>query len=460
MLRESLVGYSAAFVEYLTQLGLPTAGVVTGVEERRRLLILVPDAIERLPPERRGEAMYLSKFLSAIGGGLFDAALNYLWNETVANLRQKVVHFDLQYFLDSAVDPSRRRSIQSEDDLERLEDWELIRGCRDIGIVSDLGYRHLDYVRNMRNHASAAHPNHADLTAIQLAAMLESCIREVLSTMPHGPMLQVKSLLYNLRQQVLGPEHVANLPELWASFPGRLLGATLRAVFGMYTDPATESDVRTNIARVAPSLWAVVHDDERTEVGVKYATFKVNADVRRQELAREFLVVVEGLSYLPEEQLVGEINAALDRLYAAHIGWDNFHNEDPHAAILAGIVPRNREVPRSIMRKFVKVLVLCRTGNGYGVAWSARPHYDDMIRRFSAREQAIVLAAPTDADVSSRLSLSGCQRHYREVLALMTIADGRLELVAKLLGTADLASVRTNQAYLSALRSAGISSFV
>ena len=75
----------------------------------------------------------------------------------VANLRAKVVRFDLVYFYDSVfTDPDRRKHFNTEEDLLQLDDWQLIKGCKGIGILSDIGFRHLDYIRDMRNWASAA----------------------------------------------------------------------------------------------------------------------------------------------------------------------------------------------------------------------------------------------------------------------------------------------------------------
>lgn len=46
----------------------------------------------------------------------------------------------------------------------KLDDSELIQGADKIGLISDLGFRHLDYVKYMRNRASAAHPNQNQIT--------------------------------------------------------------------------------------------------------------------------------------------------------------------------------------------------------------------------------------------------------------------------------------------------------
>ncbi|WP_218103893.1 hypothetical protein [Paenibacillus hemerocallicola] len=144
-------------------------------------------------------AMYISKFVAACSAGLFDAALNMLWNETVVNLREKVKRFDMDYFLDSVITDSKRRAaFRSEDDLAKLEEWELVKGCRDTGIITDIGFKHLDYIRDKRNHASAAHPNHNDLSGLQLVSWLETCIKEVLVKEPKGAVVQINSYFTTL----------------------------------------------------------------------------------------------------------------------------------------------------------------------------------------------------------------------------------------------------------------------
>ena len=71
-------------------------------------------------------------------------------------------------------------------DRVELPDADLLRACREIGLLSDVGFTQVDHVRYMRNHASAAHPNQVDLTGLQLANWLETCIRQVI-TLPQDP---------------------------------------------------------------------------------------------------------------------------------------------------------------------------------------------------------------------------------------------------------------------------------
>lgn len=161
---------------------------------------MFPHVITLINPQVRAVSPYLSKFIAACGAGLFDAALNFLWDETVLHLRHKVVNFDLNYFYDTVeTDPTKRSKLKTEADLVEVSEWELIKGCKDIGILSDIGYKHLDYIRDMRNWASAAHPNQNQLSGLMLVSWLETCIKEVIAKEPNNSAVQVKLLLNNIR---------------------------------------------------------------------------------------------------------------------------------------------------------------------------------------------------------------------------------------------------------------------
>jgi hypothetical protein len=334
--------------------------------------------------------MYISKFVAACAGGLFDAALNYLWDETVVNLRAKVVRFDLAYFYASAVESEeQRKSFKTDDDLVKLDDWALIRGCRQIGILSEIGFKHLDYIRDMRNWASAAHPNHTELTGLQLSAWLETCIREVLIKEPEGPGVEVRTLLHNLRNEILTADDVPAIEAAIQRLPDEIARSLLRTIFGMFVDPKTDAQVKENIRLVSRATWGISSEEARYEVGLRYATYSANGDVTRKSAAKEFLDRVGGLGYLPTDTLAVELNEQLENLFAAHHAWSNYTNEVPHAKSLASYVPESGVIPQAVLTKYVKTLLLCRVGDanwGDGVSRGAKPYYDRLLTKMQERE--------------------------------------------------------------------------
>ena len=235
----------------------------------------------------------------------------------------------------------------------------------------------------MRNHASAAHPNQNGITGLQISAWLETCIVEVLAKEPAAPAFEVRRLLNSLRMEQLSEDHVPPIAGALQQLPEDLSASLLRAILGMYTDPAIGSQVRDNLRMVANSVWEVVSDDARREAGLKQATLTVNGEVKRASLAREFIEIVEGQEFLTESTLATELSTALDSLMTAHQGWHNFHTEPGPARLLNRLVPQSGSVPRAVMEKYVKTVLMCRIGNGYGVSWEAEPHYDELLARFN-----------------------------------------------------------------------------
>ncbi len=409
-------GLSQDLATYLTDLSLPTKGVLVQVSERRRVIDNMEAAIEPLDPGRRPSALYISKFVAAAAAGLFDAALNYLWDETIRNLRDKVAKFDLAYFFDTVLtDPAVRAKFKDTADLDKLDDWQLVKGCRETGIITDIGFRHLDYIRDMRNHASAAHPNHNELTGLQLVAWLETCIKEVLGVEPAGPVVEVRRLLMSLRKETLTKANVPMIESALEELPPELSKSLLRSLTGMYCDPTLAATVRANVTLIASAVWAVTPDEGRYEAGMKHATLSANGEATKAKLARDFLDLVGGVTYLPADALAVEISTAIETLSAAHDGWNNFHNEGAPAKALRAFIPDSGVVPKSVLMKYVKTITMCRIGNGYGVSWAASDTYDELIGLWTNDAARCFVRLVTDPETSSRLLLGSCAERYQEI---------------------------------------------
>jgi hypothetical protein len=396
--------FTQQLTTYLDHLKLPSTGVLVPAEERRKVIKLLPDVVGLLSEDARNSAYYVSKFVAACGVGLFDAALNFLWDETVADLRKKVARFDLEYFYDSLfTDPDRRKEFSTEEHLVNLDDWKLIRGCRNIGILSEIGYRHLDYVRDMRNWASAAHPNQVELSGLQLTTWLETCVKEVLAKEPSAPAIEVKTLLTNIRTQTLAATDVAPIATRVQALPAEIANSLLRALAGMFADTQLAATAKNNIRLIAPAVWGQALDQARQEVGLKYSRFAANADVQRRDALRELLTLVGGLAFLPPDALALELSEKIQAVEAAHLGFNNFYNEPLPARTLASFVPANGAIPGVIRAEYVRVLTLAHIGNPYGTSEAADAHYVKLIEMFGESEINEFVRLIEDRTIISRL---------------------------------------------------------
>ena len=140
-LEKSIRTFNQPLADFLQQIGLPTEDVLSPVAEREQVIKSLEEIISIVPDSERTKAFYLSKFTVAVAVGLFDSALNYLWDETIKALRRLVERFDLAYFFSVVGEKnSRHKGLSKPEDLELIRDHDLLESCRRIGLISDINY--------------------------------------------------------------------------------------------------------------------------------------------------------------------------------------------------------------------------------------------------------------------------------------------------------------------------------
>lgn len=418
-----LPSFETAILGEIEALGLPSEGILVPVRQRVGVLNQMGDVLEPVDVAARSKSAYLSKFMAAVAAGLFDAALNYLWDETVSSVRAKAAAYDLNYFFDQASPPGSelRSKLQGPDDMRLIDDQKLLLAANRIGLISDLGLQQLDLVRYMRNHASAAHPNHVTLRAPQLVGYLDACINEVIN-LPLAPsVLQVRLLLTKIKAAPIEQSTAAVTGGGFEEMPREQADNLALGLFGIYTRPGADTYVLENIRLLLPYLWDHVSEEARKQFGTKARGFGVNQQVDESALAYEFLESVGGQSYLPDDLRIPAIDAALDAVLAAHHSWSNFAAEGPPVRELGRLVGDEPKVPRAIQEKYATVLVYVFLTNGSGVSWSADPAYRELIGKFTTRESAFALNSITNRAVVNRLHSSLAKEKFKELLAILNL---------------------------------------
>lgn len=412
--------FEHGLVDFIGKHGLPTKGVLVQVEERLRVFGNVDHVLAKLEDSRRAESAYISKFLAAAACGLFDAALNYLWDETISELRLRVARYDLTYFFDIAVkDPDRRKKLTDADDLMRVEDSELIRGANELGLVSDLGFKHLDFIRYMRNWASAAHPNQNDITGLQLISWLETCITEVISLPQSTVVGEIRRILANIKANPLSTTEAGSISLFFANLDKERVSSLASGFFGIYVNPSSGTLERQNINLLAPRLWPQVDEQTRGQFGIRLAQFAASGDQERKNLARQFLNAVGGLAYIPDDLRAAEISTAMQDLLAAHRGLNNFYSEPALARRLASLVQPPAKIPAVVAEDYVVGLVEVFLTNGNGIAFNAEPVYMTLLSQLDAEHALTALLSFRNNTIASRLQFALCGKQFRKLLAVV-----------------------------------------
>lgn len=425
--------FEKGLINFLDKLNLPSKNILVEIQERLVVFKNVGDVVNKIDSERKIKSVYISKFISAVASGLFDAALNYLWDETISELRRRVIQYDLSYFFDSAVNnPEKRKKLKNEEDLLKIDDSELIYGAREIELISDIGFKHLEYIRYMRNWISAAHPNQGEITGLQLISWLETCIKEVIALPLSNVVVQIKRLLTNIRSNVISDTEAREIATFFLELTQDQINTLSSGFFGIYTRTDTPTDTRNNIHKLLPLIWDRVDEQTKQGFGIRYAKYVANNDQIEKQYARQFLDLVSGAHYIPEDLRVVEIESALENLLTAHRGVDNFYNEPVFARQLSRIVG-DKPVPKSIRIAYVLGLEEVYLTNGNGVAWNAEPTYLELIEKLNSEEALIIIVSFRNERIASRLQLNLPQQKYRVLLNKMktkVTSPAALELIA------------------------------
>jgi len=422
-----LQSFEKGFLEVIQSYGLPTNNIFVSVPERAVVFRNVDIPLQQIDKEKRQESVYLTKFLAAVASGLFDAGLNYLWDETIQEIRKRVIQYDVSYFYDNATHEEKRKKLHGPEDIVKLDESELIQGARNIGLISELGYKHLDYIRYMRNWASAAHPNQNQLTGLQLISWLETCIKEVISLPLSNIVIEIKKLLANIKTNALTEDDAKQIAPFFINLTQQQINNLASGFSGIYTDPNTTPQTRQNIHYLLPYLWERVDEETKQSFGIKYGKFVANNEQERAELAQQFLEIVNGISYIPDDLKAAEIESAVQNLLQAHRNFSNFYSEPIFARQLSTLVGQTGNIPKQVRKIYVLGIVEVFLTNGNGVAWNAEPYYIELINKFSQVEAIIALLSFSNEHIASRLQFDLCQHKFRE---LLTLIKGKLSAPA------------------------------
>ncbi len=416
---KQMTQHQEQFLLLLGSKGLPVENIFVSIKERSTVFSNANSLLDNIDGERRMDAIYVSKFFAAVAVGLFDAALNYIWDETVLHLRKRVETYDLEYFYDIATSADKRKDLKNIDDISKLTDDELLRGSLKIELISEAGYRNMDLVRYMRNNASAAHPNQMEITGLKLISMAEDCLREVISTPIPPAAIAVQKLLENTKTTVMTINDAKDVSVHFSDMGPVRTQRLVEGLFGIFYKRETTEAVRQNIRFLAPMLWPYVDENTRKNFGLKHAYFSANNHIEEKKLAREFLSVVSGLQYITDQHRAIEVATVLEELKNAHDGLNNFYNEVLPARRLKSIIGNTPSVPVGIEAKYINSLIDVFMTNGFGIAQSSNVIYLELINGFTPKQAVYAVALIFDEGISSKLRINLCAEKYIEMVKIV-----------------------------------------
>ena len=416
----TMIEFEEKMMSVYQAVGLPVDDVLAPVSERRKVFKNFMDVLEYIPEHQLECAHFVTKFMTAASVGLFDSALNHLWVETIKQLKIRIQQYDIDYFFDVAIASERREEFSSLEDLDKVEATELLEGAREIGLLSEKGYKQLDHIKYMLGYIERDSSNQAEISGTLLISWLEVCIREVITLQIPDATVQTQILLRGIREGLLSESNAINASAFISGMPVKLANVLAKGIYGLYLREDTVPHIIMNVKRLMPELWKRTDAATRNEFATSYAIYSVNDNQEKAKLARAFISIVEGEQYLPDNIRAFELKIVLNQLLSMHRGTNNFYNEPQFARQVQRLVGKQK-VPPQLDQDYVISIVDVFLSNGYGVCWAANDIYKELIVRFSEKHAFIAVTSFNIERISNKLNQSICSNKFKELLDLLKL---------------------------------------
>jgi len=237
---------------------------------------------------------HLRETLRVLPVEAYRSAIGAIWNATVDDLRQKLLHQGIDHFHKKVkVD----KSIKTYEDLQNLNDHTLLDGSRKVGIIDQEAYKMLVQVKDTRNTFSG-HPGSSEPTLKKVLSVAEDCIKYVLSRGYPSPTIDINDYIKTLKSSTYDKNEVAvknmvdGLSESSKILIHRLFEEYLRTDCKIFTG---------NIRFVLPFLWQKLSELEKGNVVGRLDKILVQGNTLQRDKAFSFIQIVDGKSYLSSE---------------------------------------------------------------------------------------------------------------------------------------------------------------
>jgi len=420
--REIIIDQVNVITSTLDKLGLPSNNIIAEAKERQIIVQNLPNYIDSLPTNVKNDARYLSKFVVGAAFGLFDYALNSVWNEVVITLRRKAIAYGIDIFFDSAVGGDLRGEYKTEEDLAGIKDTVLLDTCKKLELITEITYKKLAHILDMRNDIGISHPTNYVINAFELLGWLQTCVQDVLNDKPSEAAIQVKVFIDNLKHNtnMLNTSQLKVIKPQIKALASHHCSSILRTLFGIFVSDKTTTIIRKNISLLAPIIWMSSPDEIKYKLGITLEGYNNNLHGNKYKNGITFFDVCKGNKYRSlSEKLVALETLSLE-LLDKHRGWDNFHYEVPIIEKIMGFIEVTEDIPYQIADSLILNIMLCRIGRGLsycdGVSPRGKLYYDQFFNLLGDDYAPKFIANLTNYEIQRRLENKICLSQGKQMI--------------------------------------------
>src|SRR5215471_6007823 len=317
-----------AISSLIEALGIPR-GALASDEEIAHAWHDLPRELRAIPPELRGEL--IARMCVAVSTGLFDGAINYIWNAAVLHLRQRIKGFGL-----SVVAQILQSDFEDKHLLE-LQDSELVELCLKLNLITEDGFFFLDQCRDTRNNFSAAHPTIGKINDREFTVFLNRCIRYALSNESSPRGVDIGALITAIK----AARFTGGQCSVWVDRLQATHDAQRQLLFGMvhgiYCDPGSAEPARLNALELCNACKSQFTAAIKSDLVNRHSDYLAKGDTARHTASQQFFERLGLLDVLNESERHTVISRAVRNMWQIHQSLNNFYNEPPFAHVLKAL---------------------------------------------------------------------------------------------------------------------------
>lgn len=375
----------------------------------------LPRAMRKIPSVLCDKGM--ARMCIAVASGLFDSAINYVWNASEVELRNKIKRFDL-----NVVEQVTGKKGFDEGKLNDLKAAELLTLCLQLNLITEDGYFFLDQCRDIRNNFSAAHPTIGDIDDHEFISFVNRCAKYALENEQNSVGVDIQGFVAALKggkfTQDQCAEWIQRLDNTHQAQRELLFGT----LHGIYCDPSSSEEARINSLSLMGHYRDALSPATRSELIDRHQDYIAGGDETRHKASQQFFEKLGLLELLSDTDRHSLISNACKRLMGVHQAYDNFYNEPPFAERVYQLSSQGA-IPDTAKDELVEVVITCAVGNQCGISNAAYSYYKNIIKNFSPAEVAKMLALSTSPKTIVGNRIQTHRRCWESYKSLVTLID-------------------------------------
>ena len=370
----------------------------------------LPRLITKIPSELRTK--WIVKMCVAVSSWLFDSWINYIWNESITELRNKVKRF----WLGIVWEITERKEFD-ERKLNDLQDSELLDLCLKLNLITEDWFFYLDQCRDIRNNFSAAHPTIWELDENELLNFINRCIKYALSNDQNPIWVNISEYISSIKSWKFEDEQI----KIWKDKIIQTHEAQRELLFlkmyWMYCDKDSTEETRVNSLNLSIELSDYITPTVKSNLISWHQSYILKQNLKSKNASQTFFEKLWLLSLLWDTEQHTIIKKACKNLFDAHLWMNNFYNEPPFAERLYEIT-NWIAVPDTVKYEFVEVVLACWIWNWYWVSNKAFPIYRKIVSNFSPKEIDIMFKIVDDNNsyIWQRIKYSTSRKAFFKLL--------------------------------------------